>query len=155
MRRLDRVLRPAGEMLKGTSVCRNPGYESDAARRPCSPPVVTDSRQEPAKVPVLAWLPTFFRSFYSLPLRYVGAAALDVKASPPEGAARALNGELLHKGRETLLTSVVCSEAFPVCNGKAAGILPADANSGEHCGAVDTVVCFCHGFINIYVREAE
>lgn len=41
---------------------------------------------------------------------------LNINASPPEGSPG--NGMQLQNGSKKLLTSVVCSEAFPVCNGK-------------------------------------
>lgn len=57
--------------------------------------------------------------FWSFP-PFIKAAILlsnpNVNASPLEGSLA--DGEQLHNGSEKLLTSVVCGEAFPVCNGK-------------------------------------
>lgn len=56
--------------------------------------------------------------FWSFPpfIKALFLCNLNINASPPEGSPG--NGMQLQNGSKKLLTSVVCGEAFPVCNGK-------------------------------------
>lgn len=78
---------------------------------------------------------------------------LNINASSPEGSPGMVSSFITEVKSYWLLLFAV--KRFLSVMEKAAGILPAEVNNTEDCCAVDTVVCFCHCFINIYVREAE
>lgn len=94
--------------------------------------------------------------FWSFP-PFIKAAILlcnlNINASPPEGSPGMVSSFIMEVKSYWLLLFAV--KRFLSVMENAAGILPAEVNNTEHCGAVDTVVCFCQCFINIYVREAE
>lgn len=103
------------------------------------------------------WVKRLLKCHFWSFLPFIKAAILvcypNINMSPPQGSPGMVSSLIMEVKSYWLLLFAV--KHFLSVTEKAAGILPAEVNNTEHCGAVDTVVCFCRSFINIYVREAE
>lgn len=103
------------------------------------------------------WVKRLLKCHFWSFLPFIKAAILlcypNINMSPLQGSPGMVSSLIMEVKSYWLLLFAV--KHFLSVMEKAAGILPAEVNNTEHCGAVDTVVCFCRSFINIYVREAE